>query len=392
MSNFHHGKVIKEYREKHGMTQAELAGRWPKADGDEGVNIRYVQDIESGKKHITDPTKLRKISDVLDIPLWKFGLSEYDPFNPQTLPGRGERMFQETLDVVESLIEHTLSMRSTAPLPDVEKNAQRLHNIFTYFLAVLPPPSRLEKRFLQIYAQEQSLIGLMYYEHKKYDQALATFEQMYKIATQAENPALIVHALQKTGVELNRANQMQEAIDCLEKARDVSFRSSKHVATFANAYLAHIYADSGDNLRFERAIETALVLADPIKETYGNGTDYIHQSISGIFSIRARGYVRLHEPKKMFALQEEIQQQIGADNNLWMNYRLALYRARAYLLQQEIEASVNAARESFRDVLDWKSPHRIGQAHTFLVEIENAGYGDVQAVKDFREELLFTHV
>ena len=102
--------------------------------------------------------------------------------------------------------------------------------------------------------------------------------------------------------------------------------------------------------------------------------------------------MRLHEPKKMFALQEEIQQQIGADNNLWMNYRLALYRSRAYLLKQEIQASVKAARESFRDVLDWKSPHRIGQAHTFLVEIENAGYGDVQAVKDFREELLFTHV
>ena len=75
-----------------------------------------------------------------------------------------------------------------------------------------------------------------------------------------------------------------------------------------------------------------------------------------------------------------------------MNYRLALYRARAYLLQQEIEASVSAARESFRDVLDWKSPHRISQAQTFLVEIENAGYGDVQAVQDFREELLATHV
>ena len=308
--------------------------------------------------------------------------------NHLSLPGHGERMFHETLDVVESLIQHTLSMRSTAPLPEVEKNAQRLSSIFEYFLTYLPPPSRLEKRFLQLYAQEQSIVGLMHYERKRYNKAIETFGHMYKIATQVDDPALIVHALQKLGVELNRAGRMQEAIDCLEKARDVSFRSSRHVATFANAYLAHIYADSGEGLRFERTIETALSLADSIKETYGNGTDYVYQQVSGILSIRARGYVRVREPEKMFAMQEEVKQQVGVDNNLWMNYRLALYRARAYLMQNEVETSISAARESFRDVVDWKSPHRVSQAYTYLTEVEDAGYVDVRVVQDFRSELL----
>jgi len=387
MGIYHYGTVIKEYREKCSMTQARLAERWPKSDSDEGVNIRYVQDVEAGKKHITDPMKLRKISTLLDIPLWKFGLSEYDPFNPQSLPGHGERMFQETLDVVESLIQHTLAMRSTAPLPEVEKNAQRLQSIFDYFLSYLPPPARLERRFLQLFAQEQSVAGLMHYERKRYSKALETFEQMYSTATQINDPALIVHALQKVGVELNRAGRTREAIESLERARDISFQSSKHVAAFANAYLAHVYTDSGDGLRFERTIETALALAEPIKETYGNGTDYIHQRISGILSIRARGYVRIQEPTKMFAMQAEVKQQIGTDNNLWMNYRLALYRARAYLMQREVEASISAARESFRDAKDWKSPHRVTQAYTYLREVEENGYANVSVVQAFREEL-----
>lgn len=385
--SYHHGHIIKEARERQRMTQAKLAEQWPKKDGDEGVNIRYVQDIEAGRKHITDQVILRKLSELLAIPLWKFGLSEYDPFNPHTLPGQGERLHNETLDVVESLLHMTLSMRSVAPLPEVASNAQRLHAIFDHFLTYLPPPTRLEQRFLRLYAQEQSLTGLMYYEHKQYRQAIETFEQMYLTAKQLDNPALLVHALQKLAVEYNRAGRISEAINCMEQARDISFRSSKHVAVFANAYLAHIYADAGDALRFERAIDTALSLVGPLKDSYGDGTDYIHQRVSGILSIHGRGYVRVNKPEKLFSMQDEIRQQIGSDNNQWMRYRLALYRARAYLMQGEIEASINAARDLFRDVRDWQSPHRTAQAQEFVLELEKADYGDVKAVQEFREEI-----
>jgi transcriptional regulator with XRE-family HTH domain len=98
-SSYHHGQTIKEYRKLKGWTQAQLAAVWPKIDGAEGVNVRYVQDVEYGDKRINDPEPLRKLSELLDIPLWKFGLSEYDPFNPVALPGYGKHMYDETLDV-----------------------------------------------------------------------------------------------------------------------------------------------------------------------------------------------------------------------------------------------------------------------------------------------------
>jgi transcriptional regulator with XRE-family HTH domain len=83
---YHYGQTIRMYRQQRGLSQSELAERWPRLDGETGVNIRYVQDIEYGKKRIGDPCTLRSVAALLDIPLWQFGLSEYDPFHPTAWP------------------------------------------------------------------------------------------------------------------------------------------------------------------------------------------------------------------------------------------------------------------------------------------------------------------
>jgi len=387
MSDYHHGMVIKEHREKCKMTQERLAEVWPKDDGGVGVSVGFVQMVEAGKKHITSNYTLRRLCDMLDIPHWKFGLSEYDPFNPELLPGYGKRMYDETLNVTESLIKQTLAMRRIAPLPEVQKSAHSLHNLFTYFFMYQPPNARLEPRFLSLYIQEQSIRGLMFFENKQYEKALATFSDMYRTAKQLGDPVLIVHSLQKLGVELKRAGRNQEAIHALEEARDVSFHASKHVAAFANAYLGHIYAANGDALRFERAINTAQGLAEPLKETYGDGTDFVFQRMSGILVLRSRGYLRIKEPQKTLALHDEVKRQVNIDANLWLDSRLHLYRARAFLMLNEVEASVLAGREFFRDVRDWQSPHRTNRAYELLEELEHAGYADVKVVRDFGDEL-----
>lgn len=386
-SHHHHGQIIKEYRKLKRWTQARLAAAWPKVAGDAGVNVRYVQDVEYGDKRINDMELLRKLSELLDIPLWKFGLSEYDPFNPVSLPGHGMSMYLETLDVSDALIQQTLDMRRIAPLPQVQKSAQSLSNLFTYFLKHLPPPAQLEPRFLSLYAQEQSIQGLMHFENKKYKEALNTFYHMYDIAKQADNFILIAHALQKIGVELKRAGKLQEAIYALEEARDISFRTSKHVAAFTNAYLAHMYSTSGDILRFERSINTALDLAEPLKESYGDGTDFIFQKFSGILILKSRGYLHVGQPEKTLELHEEVHKQIQNETNLWLDWKLYLYQARAYLALRDIEGCIAAGRACFQGVRDWQSPHRVKQASELLDEIDKAGYGRLRVAKDFRADL-----
>ena len=385
--SYHHGQTIKEYRKLKGWTQAQLAAAWPKMNGDGGVNVRYVQDVEYGDKRISDPEILRSLSALLEIPLWKFGLSEYDPFNPASLPGHGVHMYQETLNVTDALIQQTLDMRRIAPLPQVERNAKSLRDLFTYFLKNLPPPTQLEPRFLSLYAQEQSVQGLMYFENKKYKEALDTFYCMYNVAKQSGDLILIVHSLQKIGVELKRAGKMRDAINALEEARDISFSTSKHVAAYTNAYLAHMYSTNGDALRFERAINTALSLAEPLKESYGDGTDFIFQKFSGILVLKSRGYLRVGEPKKTLELHEEVKKRVQSDSNLWLDWKLYLYQARAYLALHDVEGCIAAGRECFQGVKDWMSPHRVKQASELLEEIDAAEYGTLKVVQDFRSDL-----
>jgi len=383
----HHGIIIREYRQRKKMTQAQLADKWPNDNGGEGVNTRYVQDVEYGVKQVDSMKTLRKLAQLLDIPLWKFGLSEYDPFNPQGLPGGGLRLYNETLDAAEALIKQTLAMRRIAALPEVMKSAESLHKLFQHFQIYTPPSTQLEPRFLGLHAQEQNIHGLMYFENKQYNKALSIFEQMYTTAKQLDDPTLQVHALQKMAVELNRANRKQEAVNALEEARDLSFGTSKYVAAFANAYLAHIYAAAGEARRFERAIDTALALADSLGDSYGDGTDFVFHKMSGILQLKSRGYLRTNQPQKTLALHDELQRQVHHDANLWLDFRLHLYRARAYLMLDEVEACIEAAREFFRDVKDWQSPHRLARGDELLNEIHDTGYGDVKAVKDFQEEL-----
>jgi len=384
----HHGRTIKKYRDRKGMTQQELAEKWPRSGGGVGVDWHYVQVVEYGKKKVTDPYTLRELCAILDCPEWEFGLSEYDPFQPSALPGAGVRLYQETLSVAETLIKQTLAMRRIASLPEVEQSAHSLDALFHYFLTYTPPTSRLEPQFLSLYAQEQSIQGLMYFENKKYKKALETFQGMYRTAKDLKDPVLQVHALQKVGVELNRAGQKQKAVDALDEARDLSFSTSKHVATFANAYLGHIYAAAGDPLRFERAINTAMNLADSIKDTYGDGTDFVFHKFSGILQLRSRGYLRIGEPKKTLALHDELKRQVSLDANLWLDFRLHLYRARAYLMLKDVESCIGAAREFFRDVKDWQSPHRTARGYELLQELQEAGYAEVKDVREFKDELL----
>ncbi|HVU66864.1 MAG TPA: helix-turn-helix transcriptional regulator [Ktedonobacteraceae bacterium] len=386
-TSYHHGQIIKEHRKLKKWTQAHLAAVWPRVDGDSGVNVRYVQDVEYGDKRINDPEILRKLSELLEIPLWRFGLSEYDPFHPSALPGHGLAMYKETLDVSDALIQQTLDMRRIAPLPQVERSARSLNQLFSYFLKHLAPPARLEPRFLSLYAQEQSVQGLMFFENKKYQEALQTFYRMYDAAKQAGDCTLIAHALQKIGVELKRLGRMQDAINALEEARDISFKTGKHVAVFTNAYLAHMYATSGDGLRFERAINTALSLAEPLKEHYGDGTDFIFQKFSGILILKSRGYLHVGQPEKTLALHEEVHQHIQNETNLWLDWKLYLYQARAYLALRDIEGCIAAGRECFQGVKDWMSPHRVKQATELLDEIDSSGYGNLPVVQEFRADL-----
>ena len=396
MSRHHHGITIREGREKLGMTQAQLAEVWPKDDGGVGVSVGFVQLVEAGKKTIASDHTKRGLCDILHFEHWRFGLSEYDPHDPNKSQ-KNKRLVDETLDFAEYSIRRFEDTYRTAPLPVAATDAKQLHNLFEFIKQHQPPTIQNEKRFLRLYAQTLNLDGIVFIGYEKYDKALQTFREMNKIAEQLGEPTWIAHSLLTIGVELHRAGYllrqaddtsdwatyMQEAVQYLERARDVTFNASKNVAAFVHAYLARIYGSVGDDYHFERAINTALNLAP---DSYGDGTDFVYHRLSGILAEKSYGFLDLGRPEKTLAMREEIEEQIRKDNN----HRLAAWMpwdwAKAYKMQGKIEESVKEGRDFYTQAQAMQSPHIISRAKRFASGLMK-DYKDVQVVKDFYEEV-----
>lgn len=377
-NDYHHGLTVREFRKQQGMTLAELAEQWPSGP----VSTRYIQSVEAGEKHIADQHTLRQLADFLDIPLWRFGLSEYNPFNPHELPGRGERIYNETLDVVERLVDQTWHMRRAAPMPETLESTKQLITLFENLRASLPTASRLEKRFLRMFAQVQRLNAIMHIERREYEQAFNAFKTMHRIALEIAEPSTIALSLMGIGTELERAGKKQGAIETLEEARDVSFEASRQIAALVNAYLARAYASSCDEKRFLRAIDTAQAIATNLGKRYGDGTDYVYHTMSGILAERSYGYLEIGQPQKTIELKAEINLAIDSTHNAWLDAWIPYDWARAYLMAGEVEASLSAGFEFFARAVRLKSPHAIDRAFQHLIYLHDAGLADLPALKD----------
>ncbi len=384
---YHYGLTIREGREALNMTQAQLAEQWPRSDGGRGVSVNYVSDVERGLKSIADHRTLRGLCELLHIPYWKMGLSDYDPFNPNAFNMKGTFMYDETLNTAESLIKRTWNLRRVMSLPYVEEAVGDLNRLFHYLETNTPPPVRLSKRFQILYAQLLRLNGVIDVENQRYEEALQKFRRMHEIAKAIDDPATIAISYLNMGAELERMGKQEEAIDCLELGRDESFRASKHVMVVVNAYLARAYASAGQKVKFKRAIDAALRTARDIELYYGDGTDFVFHSLSGVLAEKSYGYLEIVEPLETLAMKEEIKKQIALEANIWLDAWIPLDWARAYLMLGQIENCVQAGREFYEKAKALKSPHAKSRAYHLLNTMEAAGYSDAQGVKDFRHLL-----
>jgi hypothetical protein len=79
--------------------------------------------------------------------------------------------------------------------------------------------------------------------------------------------------------------------------------------------------------------------------------------------------------------------QIKEGQNTRLRAWIPLDWARAYLMLDEIEASVNAGIELLHRAADTQAPHILTHAEEHLIKLEKAGHTDREEVQQFRNEL-----
>src|SRR6266496_1212944 len=393
ISRHHHGLVIKEFREKRRWSQVKLADRWPRSDGGVGVSVSYVVEVEAGRKHIDDQEVLRGLSDLLDIPLFKFGLSEYNPFAqgkfiPKHSWGQGQSIYHETLGTAQCLVKQVWLSRLTSQSSNIIHSLNRLNGLAYYFQTLLPLPMQLEDQYLRLLVDVECLNGVVKVENGEHEAAVRHFEAMYQTAIELKSPVSTAHALMNLGVEADRKDEHTKAVQILEHARDVSLEADKPVMALVHSYMSRAYASSGDLSRFERATEIAQKFGVYLVKDFSEDTNSVFYTQSDILAERSYGYIDLGKPQKTIDMRAEITARIEQDNNIRFNAWIPLDWARAYKLLGEIEKSVDEARAFFHRASAMQLPNAISQTTKLLQSLEDDGYGDVQAVNDLREEII----
>lgn len=383
---YHYGITIREGREKLQMTQAQLAEQWPQAGGGTGVSVNYVSDVERGIKNISDPQTLRRLCKLLHIPLWKMGLSEYDPFQPEAFTE--SLLYQGMLSSSESLIKRIWNLRRLIPLPYVKQYVDDLNKLFEYLRQNNPPTMVNDRRFQVLYAQVLRLNAVIYVEEQEYAKALDTFYEMHEIAKSSNDSATIAMSYLNIGTELERMGKQEEAIEYLELGRDESFHASKHIVAVVHAYLARVYASAKKAVKFQRAIDTALRVARSIENfSYGDGTDFVFHSLSGILAEKSYGYLEINQPAETLKMKDEILEQIKLESNIWLHAWIPLDWARAHLKLGHINESVKDGIIFYTRAKSLRSPHAKSRATHLLEEMEKAGYINNPEVINFRKML-----
>ncbi len=385
---YHYGMSIKEYRELKKLTQAQLAEIWPKSNGDVGVSTDYVSLVENGKKHVNDHAVLRQLCEILDIPLWEVGLSEYNPFHAESLPGKGRYLYNETLDAIEGLISNAWLLRQTAAFPVVIKSVDLLYKLFRQLNQHASKPSKLEFRYNALYAQLLRLQGMVYVEQRDEVLAHEAFSTMHRMAKEIYDPVALAQACMGIGMGYARKGNHQKAVLYLERAKDYTFETSRQLSGLVLSFLARAYAKNYDQYHFEQAIDTALRLATRLGDEYTNGADFSSHSLSDILEEKSNGYIDLGLGNETLAMRQEIDQRIRLDNNNYLRAWMPLDYAQAYLNTGEVEESLKELMDFHqRMVNELQSPLVFAKIARHMRKIEEKGYGDIKAVKNFREAI-----
>jgi transcriptional regulator with XRE-family HTH domain len=389
--SYHYGMTIREGREAAHMTQAQLAEMWPQAGDGTGVSANYVSAVERGLKHIADIQTLRRLCDILSIPYWKVGLGEYDPFNEQATSSQKKNgLFLLNLDSMETVIEQTWRCKLVEPLPVIQNYVNFLSKQCSIIKDHYPHSYVTNKRFLRVYAQVERLQAIIYTDKSQFKNAQAKNYAMLNAAKELDEAAPLALAYARVGLGLIRDDKVKDSIDALETARDYTFHTSKNLAALVNAFLARAYATNGDVTRFERTINTAINLSAAMGDRDMDTTDNVFYSKSGIIEEKSNGYILLKQAGNALSVLPYLEDQVKRENNHYLHTWMPLEWAQVHLLSGEVEASLQQLRAYLQSCSPYQSPWMLSLVSNHLREIIHQGYGDVQAVKNFQEEITQT--
>lgn len=246
------------------------------------------------------------------------------------------------------------------------------------------PMIKSNKDYLKLLAHHKRLEEVVSTEKHDYIQSMKQARDMLELALLAGDTTTQAIAYTRIGVELLRGENT-EAIDYLSRACDIALTLSKEIRAYCFAMLARGYAQFKNYKLFDRYISMAVNCGACMAGQAVVTKDYVYHAYSAILEETSNGYILFENAKKALQSLVDIEREVKHEHNSYLAIWLPLDYAQCYMLQAEIEQSIQYLRAFYDNALEYKSERLLGKVIDHLDDLNAHGYGELTVVREFRE-------
>ncbi len=316
-------QFLKNYREKHGMTQEQLAY-------DLNIEPRTLRAYENGERPLNNVKELHRIADRLGV-------------EPEQLGVVGSLYVPRTPEEIEEALQHAWSLVEESRLREARVIIERLaQNLRTQITSENPA---LLRGLAQTYHAAGYIVSEATNAGESYE-AMLYYREMETTARLIKDDTLLNIALTYQGDMHRRLGNLEKAATYLEAARDTTPSADKAALGNGIQLLARVYLRKGDLSNFEQAMRKSEELSfsfDPkISSTRG------HYSPGTVYEEYGHSYADLGMTDKAMDYLEQAQENLP-ETKFW-ELLIATSKATALIKGDDMEAGVKKAIEVTEEI------------------------------------------
>lgn len=314
------GKVLKEYRKEHELSQEELAS-------DLGIEPRTLRSWEN-ENPTNNIRELRRISDLLGISPERLGLaaSLYVPRTPEQ---------------VEEVVDHVWSLMHDLRIIEARNVLNKLLQDISYQARTGDPAMQLALAHVYHVA---GYVASMSARTLEVPQAIRYYHQMEDVSRELNDQTLLNTALSYQGDMYRRIGNIKESIDYLEAARDLTPLADPAARGNAIQFLGRAYLPAGNIPEFEYVMAQAEELGHQIDAQ--TNSIHGHFNLGTVYEEYAKSYALLGQTQKALDYADLTASTLPKTKN--NEVLLMIVRSEALIYSGEIDLGKSLAIEAAR--------------------------------------------
>ncbi len=317
------GQFLKSYREKHGLTQEQLAY-------DLNIEPRTLRAYENGERPLNNVKELHRIADRLGV-------------EPEQLGVAGALYVPRTPEEIEEALQHAWELVEESRLREARAVIERLaHNLRTQITSENPA---LLRSLAQTYHAAGYIVSEATKAGESYE-AMLYYKEMETIARLIKDDTLLNIALTYQGDMHRRLGNLDKAATLLEAARDTTPNADSAALGNGIQLLARVYLRKGDMKGFDRAMKESEELSYSFDQ--GASSTRGHYSPGTVYEEYGRSYGDLGITDK--ALEYLDRAQANLPKTKFWELLIATSRAMALIRGSDMEAGVKIAVEVTQEI------------------------------------------